>query len=53
MNEQEYYIKAEITRALWQASQRIGHLQRLLEEAVAERERLRRHLREVEKEKEG
>jgi hypothetical protein len=52
MNEQERYMQAELIRAIWHQSHRIGSLQKQLEDALAERQRLRQHLRQLEQEKE-
>jgi hypothetical protein len=52
MNEQESYIRAHLLRELWHTDHRVGQLQRLLEDAVAERQRLRQHLRQLEQEEE-
>jgi hypothetical protein len=50
MNEQERYMQAELMRAIWHQSHRIGLLQKQLEDALAERQRLRQHLRQLEQE---
>ncbi len=49
-DERTAYIKQELLQSLRRSSWRIGILQRELEAATAERERLRRHLRQVEEE---
>lgn len=50
MNAQERYMQHELVRAIRNASWRIGSLQKQLEDAVAERQRLRQHLRQLEQE---
>jgi hypothetical protein len=51
-DERTTFMKHELMQAIRNASWRIGMLQRQLEDAVAERQRLRPHLRQLEQEAE-
>ncbi len=53
MSEQEYYIRAELIRRVRNVSSEITVMRQRLAEAVSERERLRRHLRELDKQHKG
>ncbi len=50
MNEGDRYIQAELTRAIWHTSNQISLLEKQLQDAVRERQRLRQHLRALERE---
>ena len=50
MNEQQRFTQAQLTRSIWSVSHRIAELQRQLATAVAEKDRLVRHLEQLEKE---
>ncbi len=49
-DERTAFIRFELLQSIRRASWRIGVLQRELEAETAERERLRRHLRQIEEE---